>query len=101
MRRNRHFIVPASDFKLEEGSEHWLTTYTFGTKQAQHIFCKVCGITSYYIPRSNPDGVAVTVGCIDPGTIDIAEIREFDGQNWENFYGSSGIAEFSKSEDDK
>ncbi|KAF4396316.1 hypothetical protein G4B88_019116 [Cannabis sativa] len=69
MRGNTHFIVPAKRFELLGDSNQFLTTYTFGTHTAKHTFCKVCGITSFYIPRSNPDGVAVTFKCVDPGTL--------------------------------
>ncbi|KAL3685074.1 hypothetical protein R1sor_003096 [Riccia sorocarpa] len=83
-------------FELEEGSEQWLTLYTFETHQAKHLFCKVCGICSFYTPRSNTDGRAVTVRCVDPGTIEILEIRTFDGQNWEESYTKTNIAAMTK-----
>ena len=56
-----HVIVPSSRFTLLAGEEN-LTLYQFGTKKAKHMFCKVCGISSFYVPRSNPDGVGVTAG---------------------------------------
>lgn len=96
MRRNIHFIVPQSDFELDPASEEFLTLYTFGTHTAKHLFCKVCGITSYYIPRSNPDGVAVTLNCIDPGTITHVEKRTYDGKDWDSGYLQSEISSFSK-----
>lgn len=96
MRGNTQFIVPSERFELLGESKEFLTTYTFGTHTAQHKFCKVCGITSFYIPRSNPDGVSVTFGCVDPGTITHVEIKDFDGKNWENSYNTSGIASCSK-----
>ncbi|KAH7428947.1 hypothetical protein KP509_09G024200 [Ceratopteris richardii] len=99
MRGNVHFIVPAEDFKLAAASEEWLTTYTFGSHTAKHKFCKVCGITSFYIPRSNPDGVAVTVRCVDPGTIKEVTINKFDGINWEDSYAASNISSMSKVEE--
>lgn len=77
-----HLIVPQSRFKLVQGSE-FLTTYTFNTGVARHLFCKVCGIKSFYVPRSNPDGYSVNVRCLDPGTIQKLRIEPFDGQNWE------------------
>ena len=58
-----HLIVPRSKFKLLLGSE-FITTYQFNTGVAKHQFCKVCGIKSFYIPRSNPDGVDVNVRCL-------------------------------------
>ncbi|XP_074176341.1 centromere protein V isoform X2 [Rhinolophus sinicus] len=54
-KQNRHFIVPASRFKLLKGAES-ITTYTFNTHKAQHTFCKRCGVQSFYTPRSNPGG---------------------------------------------
>ncbi|KAL6223584.1 hypothetical protein ACLB2K_006968 [Fragaria x ananassa] len=64
----------------------------FGTHTAKHTFCKVCGITSFYYPRSNPDGVAITYKCVDPGTLTYVEVKYFDGKNWENSYNQSNIA---------
>jgi hypothetical protein len=53
-----HLIVPAERFHLLAGRED-LTTYTFNTGVARHHFCKHCGVKSFYIPRSHPDGVSV------------------------------------------
>ncbi|XVF71037.1 hypothetical protein PTKIN_Ptkin12aG0002600 [Pterospermum kingtungense] len=96
MRGNTHFVVPRGRFELLGDSKEFLTTYTFGTHIAKHTFCKVCGITSFYTPRSNPDGIAVTYRCLDPGTLSHVEIRYADGKNWEKFVDQSGIASFSK-----
>lgn len=96
MKRNTHFIVPAARFRLSPASEPLLASYRFGTKKAEHRFCKVCGICSFYTPRSNPDGVAVTVHCLDPGTATSVTTAAFDGQNWEQNYAASGIAALSK-----
>ncbi|KAK7285270.1 hypothetical protein RJT34_20035 [Clitoria ternatea] len=95
MRANTHFIVPAGNFELLGDSEKFLTTYTFGSQNAKHTFCKICGITSFYYPRSNPDGVAVTFRCVDPGTLTHIEIRHFDGKNWDSSYNQTGISSFS------
>lgn len=77
-----HLIVPASHFRLLSGEGN-LTTYTFGTGVARHLFCKVCGIKSFYVPRSNPDGFSVNLRCLDEGTIGKVTIEPFDGKNWE------------------
>lgn len=76
-----HLIVPKSKFKLLKG-EDYLTTYTFDSGEAKHKFCKCCGVKSFYIPRSNPDGYDVNVRCLDPQPKEIV-IELFDGQNWE------------------
>ena len=78
---NLHFIVPKSKFRLLQG-EQSLSTYVFDSGVAKHLFCSVCGIKSYYIPRSNPDGVSVNVRCLDPQPKKIT-IESFDGKNWE------------------
>jgi len=77
-----HLIVPRSCFRLISGQE-FLTEYTFNTGVAKHLFCKVCGIKSFYIPRSNPDGLDVNARCLDAGTVSQMDIETFDGENWE------------------
>ena len=77
-----HLIVPRSRFRLIEGEDN-LTTYTFNTGVARHLFCATCGIKSFYVPRSNPDGISVNARCLDPGTVTAMRIRDFDGRNWE------------------
>ena len=61
-----------------------------------HIACRVCGVTPFYVPRSNPDGYAVTLWCVERSTIKSVEVKQFDGQNWEQHLESSGIASMSK-----
>lgn len=95
MKRNTHFIVPANKFKLTSG-EDLLVTYSFNTHQAKHKFCRICGVQCFYIPRSNPDGFAVTLNCLDPGTVTATEVVHFDGKNWEEKIKESGIQDWSK-----
>ena len=95
MKKNTHFIVPASDFFLDEGEGN-LSEYRFGTGVARHRFCRTCGVQAFYHPRSNPDGVAVTVHCLDPGTVSSVEVRKFDGTDWGASYAATGIAACSK-----
>ena len=78
-----HLITPASRFNLIQGQDA-LTDYRFNTRVAKHLFCRHCGVKSFYVPRSNPDGYSVNVNCLDPKTIKSLEIIEFDGQNWED-----------------
>ena len=88
MVRNAHIIVPKSRFKLLSGEEA-LTEYRFNTQVARHLFCKHCGVKSYYIPRSNPDGIAVTYACLDdPNDFQHVQINQFDGVNWEQNAGA-------------
>ncbi len=80
-----HLLVRAEHFKLLSGQEA-LTTYTFNTGTAKHLFCSVCGIKSFYVPRSHPDGYSVNVRCLDPGTIEAVTATPFNGQEWEKGY---------------
>ena len=77
-----HLIVPAERFKLLSGRES-LTTYTFNTRTAQHFFCSVCGVKSFYTPRSHPHGVSVNARCIEGIAIESLAVKFFDGADWE------------------
>ena len=77
-----HMIVPREDFVLLTG-EADLTTYTFNTHTAQHHFCKRCGIHSFYVPRSHPDGIDVNVHCLDQDTLPHLQVEPFNGKEWE------------------
>ena len=72
-----HLIVPASRFRLLAG-EDALVDYVFGTGTARHRFCRVCGVKSFYVPRSNPDGIDVNVRCIDDRSIESLHVTAFD-----------------------
>jgi centromere protein V len=77
-----HLIVPADRFRLLTGRDE-LTAYTFNTGVAQHYFCKHCGVKSFYIPRSHPDGVSVNARCLDEGSVESMTVLPYDGRNWE------------------
>jgi len=77
-----HLIVSGDEFRLVSG-EDALSTYTFNTDVAKHHFCRFCGVKSFYVPRSHPDGVSVNVHCLDKGTVVNVTVTPFDGQNWE------------------
>lgn len=80
-----HLIVRAEHFTLLSGREA-LTTYTFNTGTARHLFCAVCGIKSFYVPRSHPDGFSVNARCLDDGTVHEQLVTPLDGRNWERSY---------------
>lgn len=77
-----HVIVPRSRFRLLRGHEN-LTSYRWNTGVAEHLFCRVCGVKSFYVPRSNPDGVSLNLRCMDRGQFAGVELSDFDGRNWE------------------
>mmetsp|Transcript_6687 Transcript_6687/g.16462 ORF Transcript_6687/g.16462 Transcript_6687/m.16462 type:complete len:175 (+) Transcript_6687:53-577(+) len=116
MRRNLHFMVHSSDFWLvdsadggeaamspTDGSNSALATqryerntilYQWGTKTAIRRFCRTCGILPFYTPRSNQDGYAITLPCVDWGEDGPPQIKVqlFDGVNWEQSHAATGIA---------
>lgn len=77
-----HVIVPKEDFELLKG-EDALSTYEFNTRTAKHHFCKTCGIHSFYVPRSHPDGFSVNGRCLDDVPLEWFDRVIFDGRNWE------------------
>ena len=77
-----HLVVPQSAFELLSGKDE-LAEYQFNTHIAKHWFCRVCGIHSFYVPRSHPDKYSVNARCLD--NVDLSDVRprHFDGKHWE------------------
>lgn len=80
-----HLIVPADRFRLLE--DRGLITYSFNTHTARHMFCATCGVKSFYVPRSHPDGFSVNPRCLDPGTVESISVAPFRGSGWEDAIG--------------
>ena len=101
MRGNAHFIIPGDAFQLEGSDEEYRAKtilYLWGTKTAQRRFCKRCGILPWYVPRSNPDGIAITFACVNfaEGNTPKVDKCHYDGINWEKSRAESGISKESK-----
>ena len=77
-----HLLVAGENFRLLSGDDA-IREYTFNTGVARHYFCRRCGVKSYYVPRSHPDGFSVNVNCLDQATIASISVSAFDGRNWE------------------
>ena len=82
-----HLIVPESRFRLLSGQGE-MTSYRFNTGVAEHLFCKTCGVKSFYRPRSNPDGWSVNARCLDEADALDIHVEAFDGRNWEAHAGA-------------
>ncbi|WP_166037575.1 GFA family protein [Sphingosinicella sp. YJ22] len=78
----RHLIVPHPYFRLVSGVES-LTSYRFGTGAAEHLFCRICGIKSFYQPRSHPGAWSVNLNALDDAGALTVTVKSFDGRNWE------------------
>ena len=72
-----HLIVPRAQFRLLRGADA-LSEYTFNTGTARHLFCRRCGVKSFYVPRSNPDGYSINVRCLDQSTLEHIDREPFD-----------------------
>lgn len=77
-----HLLVPAHRFRLLSAPAA-LTEYRFNTGTARHLFCRRCGIKSFYVPRSHPDGYSVNARCLDRSTVGSLTVEPFDGRRWE------------------
>jgi hypothetical protein len=80
-----HWIVPTSAFRLLT-PEEVLSTYTFNTGVAKHHFCSTCGVSPFYIPRSDPDKVDINARCLEGIDLDTLERVRFEGRDWERGY---------------
>jgi|TARA_B100000959_G_scaffold218959_1_gene231183 hypothetical protein len=71
IRKNAKMCMVSKDsVKIIKGKEN-LSSYKFNTMIAEHFFCKTCGIYTHHNRRSDPNGAAINIGCID-------EINPFD-----------------------
>ena len=87
-----HLIVDKSSFRLLSGAEN-LTEYRFNTGVARHLFCGQCGIKSFYVPRSDPDGVSINFNCLEQERVVSHRTEPFDGRNWKVAMGGrEGLA---------
>ncbi len=77
-----HLIISHQDFVLLSGQAE-LTHYRFNTCQADHLFCRICGIKSFYQPRSHADSWSVNTHCIDNFNATDWAHQDFDGHNWQ------------------
>lgn len=57
-----------------------LTLYQFGTRTAQHHFCRHCGIYTHHRRRSNPDELGVNLACLDGCDPFLPEVTVLDGR---------------------
>lgn len=78
-----HLIATADNFTLLRGAEA-LTEYSFGSRTARHLFCRHCGIKSFYVPRSHPDGFSVNWRALDEVDNLQPVVIAFDGRQWES-----------------
>jgi hypothetical protein len=74
--------VPEQALEVLAGGEN-LSLYQFGTRTAQHYFCRHCGIAPFTRPRRDPARWAVNLRCLEDLELTSLPRRTFDGANWE------------------
>lgn len=76
------FFVPASNLKLLQGKDK-LSDYQFAAKKIHHLFCSVCGVSSFG-EGAMPDGTkmnSVNARCIDDLELSKFEVTNYDGKS--------------------
>jgi hypothetical protein len=76
-----HFVADAQ-LRIEAAPDA-LTLYRFGTRTAQHWFCRTCGVAPFARPRIAPHGWVVNLRCIDGLDLAALPVQPFDGEHWE------------------
>ena len=71
-----------ADLKILKGEDD-LVLYQFNTMTAKHYFCRHCGIHPFIRPRLDPGRWAFNVRCVDGVDPSALQVRQFDGENWE------------------
>lgn len=56
--------VKLANLKILKGHDK-LTLYQFGTMEAKHYFCSICGIYTHHQRRSKPDEFGFNVACVE------------------------------------
>jgi hypothetical protein len=77
-----HHLVLSERFRLISGAED-LETYQFGTRVARHLFCRHCGVASFYRPRADPSKYMINMRCVEGVDFARLEVEKFDGRSWE------------------
>jgi centromere protein V len=84
MKGTLHWVVPRSRFRLlSPADEAALPVYRFGTRVAAHYFCPVCGVSAFYVPRSDPDKIDVNLRCVNDIDVSLLPVEEFEGRDWD------------------
>ena len=81
-----HLFIKHDLLKIISGKDS-IEEYLFKTETAKHFFCKLCGIKSFYQPRSHPDAFSVNLKCVE-NPPEVHEIIHFDGLNFCLLYTS-------------
>jgi hypothetical protein len=87
-----HVIVESQAFRLIQGQQA-IREYQFNTGTARHLFCMQCGVKSFYVPRSHPEGYSVNLSCLELDSGVQVIVEDFDGRHWRQNVNSITVAD--------
>lgn len=74
--------APRESLKVTAG-EDLVTLYQWNTMEAEHFFCKVCGIYTHHFMRGETQTAGVNMACIEGVDIyALGEVEVGEGKNW-------------------
>lgn len=74
--------APRSAITVTAGVD-MISTYTWNTNEAQHYFCKVCGIYTHHVMRGEAESVGVNMACIEGiDVFALGEVEVGNGKSW-------------------
>ncbi|MCP5283772.1 MAG: GFA family protein [Burkholderiaceae bacterium] len=69
------------DLMVTQGEE-LISTYTWNTGEAQHYFCKVCGIYTHHVMRGATDRIGINMACVEGVDVyAVGEVQVGGGKN--------------------
>ena len=72
------YFAPKENFRLLSGQDN-LTSYKFGKKVIDHVFCKTCGVESFSSSDAYPK-MMINVRCLDNVDLDSLKINKYNGR---------------------
>lgn len=74
--------APRASIRVTAG-EDLLSRYQWNSMEAEHFFCKVCGIYTHHFMRGETETAGVNMACIENFDIyALGEIEVGEGKNW-------------------
>jgi hypothetical protein len=74
------------------GGAELISTYSWNTKEAQHYFCKVCGIYTHHAMRGEIELIGVNMACIEGFDVfALGNVVVGNGKGWSVVQGNSAV----------
>jgi hypothetical protein len=83
--------APRASLQVTHGAD-LLSRYQWNTMEAEHCFCKVCGIYTHHYMRGEPDTAGLNMACISNFDVcALGDVEVGDGKQW-SLVGAAGAA---------